>query len=85
MPISRREFERGQWDPSRPVLELFFSDPDRAYTVDDVVKRLASEGLRVSSRRVAATLRSLEERGWIESRVLGRKRYYIRIRLGFRR
>ena len=85
MPISRREFESGEPDPSLLLTELLRSDPDCAYAVEELMDELASRGMDLTAEEVQSILGSLEDRGKVESKVRYGMVYYIcSKRIGFR-
>lgn len=87
MPISRREFESGELDLSLLLIGFFHSNPDYAYTVEELIGELVSRGVSLSEEEMRNALSSIEARGRIESKTLrGGVVYYIYSKpgLGFR-
>lgn len=86
MPISRKEFESGELDPSLLIIEFLSSNPDYAYSLEELVEWLASRGVNVKVEELRAILRSLEEQEKVEVKMKVGMVYYIyrKPRLGFR-
>jgi hypothetical protein len=89
MPISRREFEKGELDPSLLVEQFLRSNPDCAYTLQELMSELASKytlqelmsgmiskGAQFSEDDLGSILERLSERGRIESKTIGGVLYY---------
>ena len=85
MPISRSEFERDEIIDRFAILELFRTNRDLAYTLEDVIESLHSSGVNLSERQVEDILSSLERRGYLELKEVKGTRYYAYRRLGFER
>ena len=85
MPISRSKFESGELDPSLFLVEFLRSNPDYAYTMEELIEKLASKGIDLTAEKVESILRLLESRGRIESKMKYGVVYYIYSkRIGFR-
>lgn len=85
MPISRREFESGELDPSLLLIEFLRSNPDYAYTAKELIGELASKGMDLTKEEMQNALSSLENRGRIESKIIHGVVYYICSKtMGFR-
>ena len=86
MPISRREFESGELDPSLLIIEFLRSNPDNAYTMEELMEELASRGVNLTTGEMQNILDSLEKREKIEAKASIGVVYYIyrKPRLGFR-
>jgi len=97
MPISRREFEKAELDPSLLIEEFLRSKADYAFTLRELMDELASrytlkelmsglisKGAEFTEEGLQKTLNSLEERGRIESTTIGHMVYYTyRETIGF--
>ncbi len=85
MPISRSEFESGELDPSLLIIDFLHSNPDYAYTVEELLEQLASSGIDLTGEEMQSILKSLESRGRIEVKTIDAVIYYIYSKaLGFR-
>jgi len=77
MPISRKEFESGEVDPSLLVEEVVCSSPDYAYTVEELIIELASHRIGLTREEVQNILSSLEAQRKIKSNTVRGVIYYI--------
>ena len=85
MPISRREFEGGELDPSLLLIEFLRSNADYAYTVEELQSELAETGIDLTVEKMQDILNSLKNRGRIEAKTRYGVVYYIYSkRIGFR-
>jgi hypothetical protein len=84
MPIDKVEFEKSGREISVVLMEFFRFNPRIGFTLDEVVRALASIGRKDSAEDVERTLLSLEYGGGIESREIDGVPYYrLRRVLGF--
>ena len=97
MPITRREFEKGQLDPSLLVEEFLCSNLDYAFTLIELMEGLASKytlaqllnglmskGAQFTAEDLQKIIDSLVEKGRIESETVKDEEYYCyRKDLGF--
>ena len=90
MPITRREFEKGQLDPSLLVEEFLRSNLDYAFTLTELMEGLASEytlaqllnglmskGAQFTAEDLQNIIDALVEKGRIESETVTDEVYYI--------
>ena len=86
MPISRREFGSNESNSVFLVLDFFYSNSDQAYTLEELINELALRGVNLELGELKDILRTLEERGRIESKTKKGVVYYIyhKPKLGFR-
>ena len=86
MPISRREFEKGERDASLLVEEFLRANADCAFTLVELVGEMASRGMDLTQERVQSILNLLEAGGRIESEARYGEVYYSCYGItGFRR
>jgi len=86
MPINRREFESGEPEPSLLVTGFLRSNPDYAYTMEELVSEVASREVDLTVEEVQSILGFLEAKGTVESKTVHGVAYYIyRKVIGFRR
>lgn len=76
MPIDKVEFEKGSPETSVLLMEFFRFNARIAFTLDEVVRTLASIGRKLPAEDVERTLLSLEYGGGIESREIDGVPYY---------
>jgi len=85
MPISRKEFESGELNLSLLIIDFLHSNPDYAYTVEELVEELVSRGTDLTAEKVQTVLSSLENRGRVEVKEIHGVIYYIYNKaMGFR-
>jgi len=85
MPISRREFEKGEpADLMRLIMEFLRSNPLSAYSVEELREVLASKQMNLSTEEVENILSLLEALDRIKSKVVGGAKYYKYKIIGFR-
>ncbi len=77
MPISRSEFESGELDPGLLLIEYLRSNPDYAYTLDELKEYLISRGVHLTTEELGNVLNTLESRGRVELKVVVGVLYYI--------
>jgi len=70
MPISRREFESNELDPSFVIEEFLRSDSDNAFTIEDLIVELASNRIPLKRNEVESILKSLENDKRIASKIV---------------
>lgn len=77
MPISRREFEKGEIDPTFVLEEFLRSNSDTAYTAEELIIELASNRIALTREEVQSILRSLEAEGKIRLNTVRGVVYYV--------
>ena len=86
MPISRKEFEKGERDASLLVEGFLRANSDYAFTLVELVREMASRGTDLTQERVQSILGLLEASGRIESEIRYGEVYYFYCGItGFRR
>jgi len=76
MPINKPEFEKSDRETSILLMEFFRFNARTAFTLDEIVKVLASIGRNLSAEEVERILTSLEYGAGIESRMIDGVNYY---------
>jgi hypothetical protein len=76
MPIDKVEFEKSDRATSVVLMDFFRFNDRIAFTLDEVVRMLASIGRKVPAEDVERMLLSLEYGGGIESREIDGVPYY---------
>jgi hypothetical protein len=76
MPISSSEFEKSNRESDVLLTEFLRSNYRDAYSVDELVKVMASKGRSLKGKEVERILTSLEYGGKVESRIIGGVTYY---------
>ena len=77
MPISRKEFEKGELDPGFVIEEFLRSNADLAYTADELVVELASSRIALKVGEMEGLLGDLEKRGRVSENRVRDVVYYI--------
>lgn len=72
MPIDRKHFESGIDDTMDKVLKIFVDNPEKAFTPDEVRK-----ATNLSPTYALYVLTTLRSRGFLESKIIGLKLYFI--------
>lgn len=85
MPISREEFERGKPDPALPILKFLRSNPDIAFSLEQLHNIVLSNQIDLNIEALEEILHSLESQGKIETKKIDDVVYYICFRrpIGF--
>jgi hypothetical protein len=85
MPISREEFEKGKPDPALPILKFLRSNPDIAFSLEQLYDIVLSSQIDLDIEALEMILRSLESQGKIETKKIDNVVYYISYRkpIGF--
>jgi len=76
MPITRNDFEKSDRETSIMLVEFLRSNFHIAYTLDELVEELASQGRKVKAEEVERFLLSREYGGRVESRIIDGVPYY---------
>ena len=85
MPINVDRIEGGQSpDPRRLITDFLRSNPRYAYTLEELVEALASRKVNLGVEEAQNALTSLEEWGWVKSKVVDGVKYYSHKVIGFR-
>jgi hypothetical protein len=85
MPISRKEFEAGKSDVSLRLLEFLQMNELWAYSLEQLSALLAEGGPSLTQDELLEELRSLEQRGRVDSKIVAGRVYFVyRKVLGFR-
>ena len=71
------EFEKGELDPSFFVEEFLRSNADSAYTVEELIVKLASKRMALTAEEVQNVLGTLEARERVNSKMVRDEVYYI--------
>ncbi len=77
MPISRREFESSEPQPISVLEEFLRSDPDSAYTVEELIVELAARRVPLTADEVRSILGYLEAGGKAQSKTIQSALYYV--------
>jgi hypothetical protein len=77
MPISRKEFESAELDPSFLVEEFLRLNSDNAYTVEDIIVELASNRMGLKAEEVREILGTLETEKKVSAKMVRNVVYYI--------
>ena len=77
MPISRKEFENAELDPSFAVEEFLRLDLDNAYTVEEIIVKLASKRMALIKEEVRGILKDLESEKKVSTKIVRDVTYYI--------
>jgi hypothetical protein len=84
MPIKRKEFESGEPQPIFAVEEFLRSNPDYAYTVEELIVELAAMRVALKVDELREILSCLETGGKTQSKVINGVLYYVYSRaIGF--
>ncbi|MBM2826151.1 MAG: hypothetical protein HW403_215 [Dehalococcoidia bacterium] len=85
MSISRESYESGSILPRAEVLAYLQSNPERAYTIDQIYRDTRTT-LEYSKEQLEELLRQLIEDRRVESKILEGVEYFrvVRRRIGFR-
>ena len=85
MPISRGEFEQGEIDLRLVIIEFLRVNIDSAYTLNEIIEELVSEGIACLEQDVVPVLNALVDNKRIELKSIGGVLYYMYFKaLGFR-
>ena len=77
MPISRKEFENAELDPSFLVEEFLRLDPNNAYTVEEIIVDLASKRMALKEKEVMEILNALKSEKKVSTKMVRNILYYI--------
>jgi len=77
MPINRKEFENAELDPSFTVEEFLRLDPDNAYTIEEIIVRLASKRMALKKEEVKEILKALKSEKKVSTKMVLNVAYYI--------
>ena len=77
MPISRTEFEKSELDPGFVLEEFLRSNPDLAYTAEELVVEMASNRVALTIEEVQGILGDLEKRERVTEHGVRDIVYYI--------
>ena len=86
MPVSRDEFEQEQVDLALPLYALLTSNPDLAFTADELLQMLVDTSRGTTLGDVYQALGSLVNQERVQLKEFDGQRWYtvVRRRLGFR-
>jgi len=85
MPVNIDRIEREQSpDPRYLIKDFLRSHPRYAYTLEELVKVLASGKVNLGVEEAQNALTSLEEWGWIKTKLANGVKYYSHKVIGFR-
>jgi hypothetical protein len=76
MPISSSDFEKSDRESSLLLMDFLHSNPRVAYSVDDLVEKLASMGKNEPQKEVERILTLMEYGGRVESKAIAGVPYY---------
>jgi Fe2+ or Zn2+ uptake regulation protein len=79
LPISRKEFESGHIGPVYLILAFLEKNKDSAFTAEEIkngVLKMIQENFSISLEEVVKTLEILTKEGHVESKDIGKKKWY---------
>ena len=85
MPISRGEFEQGEIDLRSIVVGFLRTNSDSAFSLEEIIGQLTSEGISSISEEVVIILTELVDKKRVETKSIDGVAYYIYCNIiGFR-
>ena len=85
MPLSGSEFEKNRIDVAHPLIGVFDQDRDKAFSIRELHELLLSQAIEIRVELLEELLFSLEERSWIQSKIIEGEVYFMRRKLGYLR
>jgi len=76
MPVSSSSFERSERAPSVLLVDFLSTNYRDAFSLDELVKAMASLGRKMSREDLEILLTSLEYGGKVQSKVIDAETYY---------
>jgi hypothetical protein len=76
MPISSRDFDKSDRESNLMVTDFLRAHPLEAYSADELVKEMASQGRKLSKEELTKMLMLMEYGRKVTSRKLGGVTYY---------
>jgi hypothetical protein len=76
MPISSKDFDKNDRESNLMVTDFLRAHPLEAYSVDEIVKAMASQGRKLSKEELTKMLMLMEYGRKVTSRKIGGVTYY---------